>query len=93
MGRDSAASTKVSYGDEDDEEPVLNQIVKAGLKFYATKEIAGEFGDALSHDHGDSATKVDGGGKVHQPMVSGCKVEWRAGSRIHAKRTGKTKVK
>ena len=89
MGRDSAASTKVSYGDEDDEEPVLNQIVKAGLKFYATKEIAGEFGEGI----GKGATAVDGGGKVHQPMVSGCKVEWRAGSRIHAKRTGKTKVR
>ena len=58
----------------------------------AANEIAGEFGDALSHDDG-GATEVDGGGKVHQPMVSGCKVEWRAGSRLHAKRTGKTKVK
>ncbi|MHC4312590.1 MAG: hypothetical protein ACYSW3_09030 [Planctomycetota bacterium] len=33
--------SKVDYGD-DGEEPWLNSIVKAGAKFYAAKEIAGE---------------------------------------------------
>lgn len=43
---------------------------------------------------GSGATKVDGGGKVHvNAHVTGkAKAEWRAGNRIHAKRTGKTKV-
>ena len=43
---------------------------------------------------GRGATAVDGGGKVHiDAHVTGkAKAEWRAGSRIHAKRTGKTKA-
>ncbi len=48
--------SKVDYGD-DDEEPWLNQAVKAAATFYAQKEIAGEFGEGigkgLDSDEGD----------------------------------------
>ena len=37
---------KVDYGD-DGEEPWLNQIVKAGAKFYMQKELADEFGEGI----------------------------------------------
>jgi len=42
---------------------------------------------------GLDATRVDGGGKVHQSKISKGKAEWRSGNRLHAKRTGKSKVR
>ena len=49
--------SKVDYGEDEDDKPLLETILKTGAQFYMNKEIAGEFGKGigkgLDSDEGD----------------------------------------